>query len=176
MLGRTFRAGRTSIVGRNSRAGRSSGAGNSSEAPLYIDDGDDSEDGTPLKKNTTASGSKPPVILEIHRTSKPIVEVSPPVSKPSGSLKKKPERPRTSLQSAQHNEQDISTDTPAEKVFSRRCSTSKRLGSRQRRLVGTPVYEDEAGPSAVHQRLARPKGFQLSTPPTDDVEEGPSNE
>ncbi|THY33318.1 hypothetical protein D6C99_10401 [Aureobasidium pullulans] len=36
--------------------------------------------------------------------------------------------------------------------------------------------EDEAGPSAVHQRPARPIDFRLSTPPTDDIKEGPGDE
>lgn len=74
-LGRTSTVDHTSTVGRASRAGRSSGAGHSSEAPIQIDDDDDSEDDMPLKKKITASGSKPPVVLKIHRTSKPIVEV-----------------------------------------------------------------------------------------------------
>jgi hypothetical protein len=122
---------RTSTVGHTSRAA------DSFDAPIHIDDGDDSKDGTPLKKKTTAFSSKPPVVLKIHRTSRPLVEVSPPVSKPSGSLGKKLGRRRRSLQSAQNDEEDISKDFHAEKVLSRSCSTRKKLGSRQRRLIGT---------------------------------------
>ncbi|THY84779.1 hypothetical protein D6C93_08431 [Aureobasidium pullulans] len=174
------------MVGRASRAGRSSGAGHSSEAPIRIDDDDDSEDDMPLKKKITASGSKPPVVLKIHRTSKPIVEVSPPASKLSGSLMKKLGRPRTSLQSAQDDEEDMSTETPAPAMRSvarpgKSFTEAVRQGRDQDRdNEDSPEFQygidDEAGLSAVHQGPARPKGFRLSKPSKDDIEEGPSNE
>lgn len=174
------------MLGRTSRAGCSSGARNFSEAPLHIDDGDDSKDGTPLKKKTTASGSKPPVVLKIQRTSRPLVEVSPPISKPSGSLGKKLGRLRTTLQLAQNDEEDISTDTPApakrsvgrpRKSFLEAVRQARDQDRDNEDSSGLQCrIEDEAGPSAVHQRFARRKGFQLSTPLTDDMEEGPSNE
>ncbi|THX08788.1 hypothetical protein D6D17_04174 [Aureobasidium pullulans] len=185
-LGRTSTVDHTSTVGRASRAGRSSGAGHSSEAPIQIDDDDDSEDDMPLKKKITASGSKPPVVLKIHRTSKPIVEVSPPASKLSGSLMKKLGRPRTSLQSAQDDEEDMSTETPAPAMRSvarprKSFTEAVRQGRDQDRdNEDSPEFQygidDEAGPSAVHQGPARPKGFRLSKPSKDDIEEGPSNE
>ena len=64
------------MLGRTSTVGRTSSAADSLDAPIHIDDGDDSEDGTPLKKKTTDSGSKPPVVLKIHRTSRPLVRSS----------------------------------------------------------------------------------------------------
>ncbi|THY28175.1 hypothetical protein D6D01_03967 [Aureobasidium pullulans] len=172
--GRVSTLGRTSTVGRASRAGRSSGAGHASEAPIQIDDDDDSEDDTPLKKKLmTASGSKPPVVLKIHRTSRPIVEVSPPVSKLPGSSKDKLGR-------------QMSADTPAPAKRSvgrprKSFPEAVRQGRDQDRdNEDSPEFQygidDEAGPSAVHQGPARPKGFQLSKPPKDDIEDGPSNE
>ncbi|KAG9511740.1 hypothetical protein KCU93_g10447, partial [Aureobasidium melanogenum] len=163
------------MLGRTSRAGRSSGARNFSKAPLHIDDGDDSKDGTPLKKKTTASGSKPPVVLEIHRTSRPLVEVSPPVSKPSGSLGKKLGRLRTTLKLAQNDEEEISTDTPApakrsvgrlRKSFPEAVRQARDQDRDNEDSSGLQCrIEDEAGPSAVHQRPARPKVSNSPRPP-----------